>query len=244
MINKLITILIIFTVCFLTAFKCGKNSDSGGGMDRSDWWVGRYTTKGAKQTPKGATAYSYQSITHSNMTEIDRGLDRVFDVSRRVYKYTNLLNHGDYRVILFKQSRLCDGLSVPAFAVNAPDYDGTEYDRDPRPGYGAVCAAGLSAEFEFPLIVVVQNDSIIAEATRFEGEHEILYHNDRWRWQETLFHANGQGHPLLPDEDGSLSGGELFDAQTITLSADVTIENENEKWTLAKGTKICILLAK
>ena len=32
---------------------------------------------------------------------------------------------------------------------------------------------------------------------RFEGEHIVLYQNDRRRYQETADHSRGGGHPIL-----------------------------------------------
>lgn len=215
------------------------------GMDKSDWWTGFYTTKNAKKTPRGATVYSYENVTPANLEKVDDGLARVFDIASRVYGYKNGLNYSDYRIILFKRSKLCT--TAAGFAVNAPDYDGTEYDKDPRPGFGVVCAAGLSAEFESPLAVIVQDDPTILLATRFEGEHLILYVNDRWKWQETLFHGNGSGHPILPDTDGSLVAEQsLSDAGLAEVSKELTtdISLADSDLIIKKGTKVCILIAK
>jgi hypothetical protein len=32
---------------------------------------------------------------------------------------------------------------------------------------------------------------------RYEGEHIVLYNNDRRRFQATLDHSQGGGHPIL-----------------------------------------------
>jgi hypothetical protein len=37
----------------------------------------------------------------------------------------------------------------------------------------------------------------MANVVRYEGEHLILYHNDRRRFQETSDHTRGGAHPIL-----------------------------------------------
>jgi hypothetical protein len=32
---------------------------------------------------------------------------------------------------------------------------------------------------------------------RYEGEHLVLYHNDRRRYQRTFDHSKGGSHPIL-----------------------------------------------
>lgn len=240
-INKYLCLVLLLTVAF--SFACPKKNS---GYDNSDWWNGYYSTKNPKQTPRGATVYSYENVTPSNLDNIDAGLARLFDIAARVYGYRNGLNFSDYRIILFKRSALCTGTAI-GFAVRADVYDGSEYDKDPRPGVGVVCAAGLSAEFESPLAVVVQDDSIIKDATLFEGEHLILYKNDRLKWQETLFHQNGAGHPILPDTDGGLTAGKLpgnLTASSFEMPEDFTVKSETENLTIRKGSGVCLLLVK
>lgn len=245
--NIKILLFLLIAVVSLSAFKCNKSS---GGYDKSDWWTGSFSTKNPKRTPNGATVYSYETVTAENLKNIDEGLNRVFDISSRVYGYQNGLNFSDYKIILFKRSALCTGTAI-GFAVRADNYDGSEYDKDPRPGYGVVCAAGLSAEFDQPLAVIVQDDSMIALATRFEGEHLILYKNDIQKWGETLTHTTG-GHPLLPDTDGSFAADdELLRGSngrirgiTIKLPEEMEIESETEKYALPKGAKVCLMLTR
>jgi hypothetical protein len=37
----------------------------------------------------------------------------------------------------------------------------------------------------------------IREIVRYEGEHIVLYHNDRRRFAATQDHSQGGGHPIL-----------------------------------------------
>ena len=37
----------------------------------------------------------------------------------------------------------------------------------------------------------------VSDVVRFEGEHIVLYHNDRRRFLATQDHSKGGGHPIL-----------------------------------------------
>jgi hypothetical protein len=42
-----------------------------------------------------------------------------------------------------------------------------------------------------------RNFERISNVVRYEGEHLVLYHNDRRRYSETADHSRGGGHPIL-----------------------------------------------
>jgi hypothetical protein len=37
----------------------------------------------------------------------------------------------------------------------------------------------------------------LSNVVRYEGEHIVLYHNDRDRFAQTQDHSRGDGHPIL-----------------------------------------------
>ncbi|MBK8150871.1 MAG: hypothetical protein IPK58_22375 [Acidobacteria bacterium] len=37
----------------------------------------------------------------------------------------------------------------------------------------------------------------VSDVVRYEGEHIVLFHNDRKRYQETADHSKGGSHPIL-----------------------------------------------
>ena len=39
--------------------------------------------------------------------------------------------------------------------------------------------------------------SKVSNVVRYEGEHLVLYHNDRQKYRETADHSRGGGHPIL-----------------------------------------------
>ncbi len=42
-----------------------------------------------------------------------------------------------------------------------------------------------------------KNFQRVAEVVRYEGEHLVLYHNDRKLYAKTADHSKGGGHPIL-----------------------------------------------
>jgi hypothetical protein len=39
--------------------------------------------------------------------------------------------------------------------------------------------------------------SRVSNVVRYEGEHLVLFHNDRQRYLATMDHSRGGGHPIL-----------------------------------------------
>ena len=57
-----------------------------------------------------------------------------------------------------------------------------------------------AANFLLPAFVIAEHDrdfQRIANVVRYEGEHLVLYHNDRRRYAQTVDHSGGGGHPIL-----------------------------------------------
>ena len=42
-----------------------------------------------------------------------------------------------------------------------------------------------------------KNFERVSNVVRYEGEHLVLYHNDRRRYAATADHSKGGGHPIL-----------------------------------------------
>ncbi len=74
-------------------------------------------------------------------------------------------------------------------------YAGSVYDQG-----GHIYAAGMVSTYSPPTLVVAEHErdwQRMANVVRYEGEHLILYHNDRARFQQTANHARGGAHPIL-----------------------------------------------
>jgi hypothetical protein len=144
----------------------------------------------------GANVLSVNKPSAAMLTAIDKGLTDLFAVARK-NGYRKRLNYSDYTVYIARADRTKDsaGQYSPDIAIGAAQYAGSIYDQG-----GFVYAAGM----------VIANDPcsfIIAEHTkefervsnvvRYEGEHLVLYHNDRKRYAATADHSKGGGHPIL-----------------------------------------------
>ena len=126
---------------------------------------------------------------------IDKGLAELFTVARK-NGYKNRLNYSDYNIYIAKADRTNDGSSYsPDIAVGAAQYAGTVYERG-----GYVWAAGMViARNPMAFVIAEHTDDYIrvSNVVRYEGEHLVLYHNDRQRFLATADHSKGGGHPIL-----------------------------------------------
>jgi hypothetical protein len=150
----------------------------------------------AGRTPNGTNIYSVRRPSAAMLAAIDRGLSDLFAVARR-NGYNRRLNFADYTVYIANadRTRNSGGGYSPDIAVGAAQYAGSEYDQG-----GYVYAAGMVVAFN-PMSFVIaehtQNLNRVSEVVRYEGEHLVLYHNDRRRYQQTADHSQGGGHPIL-----------------------------------------------
>lgn len=151
-------------------------------------------------TPKGVEVISAYPIDTDLLIKIDADLDRLFDIARRK-GYSNFSTHQDYRIeIVETDPRCADGISFSIIKAVSPgtNYDGTDYDKDPRPGFIAICAAG---EFDPKTLTIRVTLPGIAtsDIVRYEGEHRLLFEADRQLYEVTKYHGEGPGHPILGD---------------------------------------------
>jgi len=150
----------------------------------------------AVRTPKGANVIAVRQPSAVMLAAIDKGLTDLFAVSRK-NGYTRRLTYADYTIYIAKADRTKDsaGNYSPAIAVGAAQYAGTEYDKG-----GYIYAAGMVISFNpmsFLIAEHTQSLNLVSDVVRFEGEHLVLYHNDRRRYAETADHSKGGGHPIL-----------------------------------------------
>lgn len=151
----------------------------------------------AAQTAKGAQIYSYRKINSATLKAIDRGLDTLFSIARK-YNYNSHLNYSEYTIYIARPDRLknADGNYSPAFAITPAQYAGSIYDKG---GYIYVAGMVISDNPSAFLIVEysVQNLQSVSDIVRYEGEHLILYFNDRRLYNQTADHSKGGRHPIL-----------------------------------------------
>jgi len=150
----------------------------------------------ASRSNKGANVYGVKMLSQRMLDAIDRGLDDLFAVARR-NGYRARLSHSFYSIYIARPDRLRDhsGNYSPAFAISAGEYGGSDYDQG-----GFIYVAGLNFYMNPDAFLIVDfgNDlNSVSEIVRYEGEHIILYHNDRRLYNQTSDHSRGGGHPIL-----------------------------------------------
>ena len=150
----------------------------------------------ATRTPRGANIYSVRRPPAAMLAAIDTGLTNLFAVARK-NGYSRALNYPDYTVFIANADRIKDsaGHYSPDIAVGAAQYAGTGYDQG-----GYIYAAGMVVSFSPMTFVIAEHTrdlNRVSDVVRYEGEHLVLYYNDRRRYEQTADHSRGGGHPIL-----------------------------------------------
>jgi hypothetical protein len=148
------------------------------------------------QTPAGVRVYAVSRPSRAALNAIDSGLSQLFAAARR-RGYRARLNHAEYTVFIARadRTRNSEGAYSPDIALGAAQYRGSVYDQG-----GYVYAAGMVLSNEPAAFIVAEHDrqfNRIADVARYEGEHLVLYHNDRRLYSQTADHSRGGSHPIL-----------------------------------------------
>lgn len=147
-------------------------------------------------SPRGVRVYAQRQPRPDLLQAIDTGFSNLFDVARR-HGYRARLDFSSYTVFIGKADRLKDssGVYSPDIAVPAGQYTGSGYDQG-----GYVYAAGMVLAYNPSAFLIAEHEgsvSRVSDIVRFEGEHIILYFNDRSLYEKTKDHSQGGGHPIL-----------------------------------------------
>ncbi len=151
-----------------------------------------------RRSPKGARIYSVKKPTKSMISAIDKGLDDLFAISKqKKYRFRKRLTHSSYSIFIAKADRKKDsrGKYSPDIAVAANQYAGSKYDKG-----GYIYAAGMVVAFNPCAFVIAEHTKDfkrVSNVVRYEGEHLVLYHNNRRFFNRTADHSKGGGHPIL-----------------------------------------------
>ncbi len=150
----------------------------------------------AARSPKGANVYGVNRPSAAMLSAIDRGLTNLFAVSRK-NGYNRRLSYSDYSIFIARADRNTDsqGKYSPDVAVGAAQYAGTGYDQG-----GYIYAAGMVIAFNPGAFLIADHSKDfqrVSDLVRYEGEHLVLFHNDRRRYSQTADHSQGGGHPIL-----------------------------------------------
>ena len=148
------------------------------------------------RTPRGANVVSTTRPRAQMLAAIDQGLTDLFAVARK-NGYRRRLNYSDYTVYIARPDRERDsqGGYSPDIAIGAAQYAGSVYDQG-----GYIYAAGMVISNDPASFVIADHASDlkrVSDIVRYEGEHLVLFHNDRRRYSQTADHSRGGGHPIL-----------------------------------------------
>jgi hypothetical protein len=148
------------------------------------------------QTPRGVRVYAVSRPRPEALRAIDGGLAELFAIAAR-HGYRQGLSYSDYTVFIGRADRNRDssGAYSPDIALGAAQYSGSVYDKG-----GYVYAAGMVLSMAPGAFLIAEHErdfQRIANVARYEGEHIVLYHNDRRLFQQTYDHSRGGGHPIL-----------------------------------------------
>lgn len=148
------------------------------------------------RTPRGANVFARIAPRPDVLSAIDNGLTELFGIARN-HGYRARLDYSNYTIFIARADRTKDstGAYSPDIAVAAGQYAGSGYDQG-----GYVYAAGMVMAFNPCAFIIAEHDrnlSRIADVVRYEGEHLILYHNDRSLYGRTADHSQGGAHPIL-----------------------------------------------
>jgi hypothetical protein len=147
-------------------------------------------------TPRGVRVYAVNRPNAETLRAIDAGLTELFAVAHR-HGYNAHTNYADYTVFIGRADRTRDsaGAYSPDVAVGAAQYAGSVYDKG-----GYVYAAGMVLSMEPAAFLIAEHErdfNRVSNVARYEGEHIILYHNDRRLYAQTADHSRGGSHPIL-----------------------------------------------
>ncbi len=225
-----------------TAFKCN-SSDSKDG-DNTGTFQGRLYTDNHVTTASGATIFSRHAINGALMPLADEGLDNLFSIAAKPpHNYTTGLSHSNYKIYLFPRSPKCDN---PAFLIETgggSGYDNSDWDKDPRPGHTAICAAGMIVGTNDFSMLVVDDVGTMATVVHFEGEHLLAWHNNPEFYEASKIHSSTNYHPILGNGNNMYLKNyrhRHFEAKSLTLSQSIQMSSK----TLPKGSVVCVLLSR
>lgn len=190
-VENLLTVAFIFVVCFAHS-AAGQNRTVINEAQRVT--NDRFTV--SLTTPKGARVYAVNRPSVRMLNAIDTGLGNLFAIAGK-NNYNRRLSYSDYTIFIAKADRTQDSKRQysPDIAVGAAQYAGSVYDQG-----GYVYAAGMVIAYNPCAFVIAEhtkNFERVSDVVRYEGEHLVLYHNNRQLYNQTADHSQGGGHPIL-----------------------------------------------
>jgi hypothetical protein len=195
MVNRKHFITTLFTAVLVALSISSASAQARGAVGEAQRITGD-TFRISGRTPKGANVYAVTRPSAAMLQAIDRGLSDLFAVAQK-NGYRRHLNYADYTVFIGRADRTKNaaGAYSPDIAVGAAQYVGTQYDQG-----GYIYAAGMVVANSPASFVIAEHTSDfgrVSDVVRFEGEHLVLFYNDRQRYEATKDHSKGGSHPIL-----------------------------------------------
>lgn len=193
--NKLRLLSFGFFLVVLTVFSSNVEAQDRALMSKAERITNDKFTFFA-ETPGGARVYAVNKPNDKVLNAVDSGLKNLFAAARK-NGYKRNLNYSSYTIFIARPDRTKDGSGQysPGIAINAAQYAGSVYDKG-----GYIYAAGMVLGYNPAAFVIAEhtgNLQGISDIVRFEGEHIVLYHNNRRLYNQTADHSQGGGHPIL-----------------------------------------------
>jgi hypothetical protein len=196
--TRIVCFVLLIGALILVAFKGSAHSQVSDGVRAAAERISGDRFVESAITAKGVRIYSAVPVTSEMKSAVDKGLSDLFTIAKsRKYRYRRTLRYSDYTVFIARPDRVKgqNGEYSPDIAVGAAQYAGTKYDKG-----GYVYASGMvlsPSSNAFLLADHVKDFERVSRVVRFEGEHIVLYHNDRDEYFRTRDHSKGGGHPIL-----------------------------------------------
>lgn len=192
---KRIAQLTLLLIVSIVTFAGGINAQNRTVLTEAERISGDKFTNGTR-TPMGAAVYGVKRPSAKVLAAVDSGLTDLFAIARK-NNYRKRLNYSDYTIYIATADRTknADGNYSPDIAVGAAQYAGSVYDKG-----GYIYASGMIVALNPCAFLIAEHTKEfqrISEVVRYEGEHLVLYHNDRQRYSQTADHSQGGGHPIL-----------------------------------------------
>lgn len=148
------------------------------------------------RTPRGVTVLARLEPSDEMLRAIDSGFTELFAIARR-HRYDKRLNYSDYTIFIARADRTKDsqGAYSPDLAVPAGQYAGSYFDQG-----GFIYAAGMVLALKPSAFIIAEHQrdlQRVSNVVSYEGEHLVLYYNDRPLYEKTADHLTGGYHPLL-----------------------------------------------
>jgi hypothetical protein len=193
---------------FLTAVLCalafaGSSVRPAGAQNNTDRKLVAYaeqisgdTFPVVTRTANGVRVFARTRPRAEVLRAIDGGFTELFQIARR-HGYARRLSYTDYTVFIGRADRLKDsqGNYSPDVAVPSGQYAGSGYDQG-----GFIYAGGMVLAFNPSAFLIAEHDrdwQRVSNVVRYEGEHLVLYFNDRSLFNKTADHSTGGYHPIL-----------------------------------------------